>query len=163
GAGQDALVQGAAVDGAAEAGGERLDGGGLVHHAGVARRLLVPRPDPPDDVVDAVQVEGVDGGVPAGQVGGVQVPALVEAVPQRVPDVRGVRRPRRVDLVGAVVAGDDVGGAVRQPHAGAGERHLHGVPGEVAGGVVEALLVRRQPDRGGVVEHPEVGGGEAAR
>src|SRR5256885_6176889 len=55
-----------------------------------------------------------------------EVPSLIEPVLKRVADVRSVESPCAVHVV-ARTDRHDVGRAVRQPDAGARERHLHHV------------------------------------
>ncbi len=84
-----------------------------------------------------------------------QIPALIEAGDERVPDVRGVCPPRSMDGVRVLVGlgrgqvtarrcamrsdRHDVGRAVGQPDPGAGERDLHHVLREIARGMGHVL------------------------
>src|SRR3981189_805919 len=90
----------AAVDAAEEEVEQALAGGGVVEHVAHQRRLRGLA----DEVLQplarrgqALEEEAVDGAIAARELGGVQVPALVEAVHQRVARVVRVQAPGGVD------------------------------------------------------------------
>ena len=104
-----------------------------------------------------------------------EVPALVEPVDERVADVVGVEAPggeHRGPVVALLVLGEvlplvgrdrhDVRRAVGEHHAGAGERDLHHVLGEVARRVPHLLVRGRDVAVRGVVVRAEVRGDQAA-
>src|SRR4051812_7770820 len=54
------------------------------------------------------------------------------------------------------------GRSIREPHAGARERHLHEVLGKVAGGMTHPLMRRRDVHSCGVIVRPEMRTGESS-
>ena len=146
---------------------------------GLADEILQPlarRPQP-------LEEETVRGGIAAHQLGGMQIPALVEAVDQRMAQVVGVQPPGRMDRalvlallffaeVVALVGRDrhEGGRAVGEEDAGAGVRHLHHLLGEVAGRVAHVLVERGDVAARRVIvgaevrrHHPAAGGPEELR
>ena len=108
-----------------------------------------------------------------------QVPTLVVASDQGILDVVEVELPggvddaavffallgreRRAGVAGAMRRdGQNVGGAIGEPEAGAGQGNLHHIAGEVAGGMEHVLVGGGDAAAGGVVIGAEVGGDAAA-
>ena len=166
------LGERAAVHAAQEVVEQALAGRGVVEDVADERRLAGLL----DEVAQALgrggeafEEEGVDRGVARRQLRGVEVPALVVAVDERVADVVGVQAASaRCDSAAARVrpmrARHDVRRAVGEPEPGAGVGDLHHVPREVARGMVHALVRRGDVAARGVVVGAEVrGDGAAAR
>ena len=131
-------VQGAAVQAAQQIAGERLGGGGLVHHA-AALAVAGVGGQPRGGRLEALAVEREHGGVAGGDVAGVHVPALVVGAGQGAAGEAVVQPPGVVDLLGGA-DGQHVGGAVGDADAGAGGGDLHDGLGVVGGRVVAGLV-----------------------
>ena len=106
-------------------------------------------------------VEGVRRGVPRGQMAGVEVPALVQAVLERARDEPVVVAPGGVHVVG-VAHRQHVGRSVGEPDAGAGRGCLHDQLGVVGDGMLQRLLLGGDPAERGVVVGAVVQRGQPA-
>jgi hypothetical protein len=122
--------------------GERAGGGRLVHDGRVELVDIVAQAR--GGGRERTTVERVGRQVSGDELGGVHVPALVDAAFEVAPDEARVQLPRHGDVVG-VADREDVGRAVGHVHTGACDGELHDVLG----------VVRRR------MLHRLVGGGDA--
>ena len=144
--------------------GQRACGGRLVQDAALGPgRVAVQAVG---GTGEAVAVEGVRRGVPRGQLGRMQVPALVEAALQGPAYQAQVQRPAAAYLLG-VADREDVGRAVGETYAGARRGGLHHGLGVVGDRVLHRLVGRRDPaERGvvvGAVVEPDDAGGRGVQ
>ena len=129
--------------------------------------------------VEALQEKGIDGGVAGDELRGVEIPALVVTVDQRMLNVVEVELPsmmnggaifrnllgarRRTVFCGVVERdGKNVGGAIGEPDASTGEGDLHYFAGEIAGQMGHVLVSGGNGAASGVVVGSEVRGDATA-
>ena len=107
-----------------------------------------------------------------------QIPTLIEAALKRMFDVLDVQVPRAMHHGGVFLAlprselfaglravwrrGQNICGAIGNPHSGAGKRNLHHVLGEIAHGIGHGLVRGGDAATGGVIVRAEMRRGASA-